>query len=205
MAASIRAPSRPATRNGTNTGLSARDWPRLAPHDRPHANHSQVGIFRGFSLLELCVGLALVALLAGIAAPSFRVGLRNAAVRTAAYELMTGLQQARATAIVESRPGVLCIADAAGNCRDNGAAAGAWRAFLEVDGSARTIAASDLPAGITLRGTRARVRFSNRALAASAATLTICDSQGIAAPRAIVISQNARARFDAAAAADCGA
>ena len=61
----------------------------------------------GFSLLELCVGMALVALLAGMAAPSFRVALRNAAVRTAAYELMTGLQQVRATAVVESLTGAL--------------------------------------------------------------------------------------------------
>jgi type IV fimbrial biogenesis protein FimT len=163
------------------------------------------GTSRGFSLLELCVGLALVALLTGIAAPSFRVGLRNAAVRTAAYELMTGLQQARATAIVESRPGVFCIADAAGNCRGSAGAAASWRAFLEVDGAARTIAAGDLPAGVTLRGTRASIRFSSRALAASAATLTICDSQGVALPRAIVISQNARARFAAATTAACGA
>jgi hypothetical protein len=47
------------------------------------------------------------------------------------------------------------------------------------------------------------VRFSERAYAASAATLTICDAQGVAAPRAIVISQNARARLTAASAADC--
>lgn len=158
----------------------------------------------GFSLLELCVGMALVALLAGMAAPSFRVGLRNAAVRTAAYELMTGLQQVRATAVVESRPGVLCLSDPAGNCR-SGEVAGAWRAFLEIEGTQRLIAARSLPAGITLRGTRARIRYSSRALAASAATLTICDTQGVAAPRAIVISQNARARFASASESTCGA
>lgn len=157
---------------------------------------------RGFTLLELCVGLALVALLAGMAAPSFRHGLRNAAVRAAAHELMTGLQQARATAILESRPGVLCLADAAGNCRDS-ASASSWSAFLEFDGATRPIAARTLPAGLTLRSTRSRIRFSARALASSTATLTICDAQGVAAPRAIVLSQNARARFAVASEAAC--
>jgi hypothetical protein len=56
-----------------------------------------------------------------------------------------------------------------------------------------------------VRGSRARIRFSERALAASAATLTICDAQGVAAPRAIVVSQNARARIAVASAADCRA
>src|SRR5262245_50381184 len=93
----------------------------------------------GFTLLELCVGMALVALLAGMAVPSFRLSLRNAAVRTAAHELMTGLQQARATAILESRPGVLCLSDAAGNCGDSESAA-AWSAFLEAGGAPRLIA-----------------------------------------------------------------
>jgi type IV fimbrial biogenesis protein FimT len=156
---------------------------------------------RGFTLLELCVGLALVALLAGMAVPSFRHGLRNAAVRAVAHELMTGLQQTRAAAILEARPGVLCLSDAAGNCRDSDAAA--WSAFLELEGMTRPIAARALPTGITLRSTRSRIRFSARALASSTATLTICDAQGVAAPRAIVISQNARARFAVASEAGC--
>jgi len=158
---------------------------------------------RGFTLLELCVGLGLVALLASLAVPSFRSSLRSAAVRAAAFELMGGLQQARGTAVVESRPGVLCLADGAGECSAGRQPATAWRAYVEAESGPRTLVARALPAGVTVRGTRARVRFSERALAASAATLTICDAQGVAAPRAIVISQTARARLTAASAADC--
>lgn len=158
---------------------------------------------RGFSLLELCVGLAVVALLAGASAPSFRDSLRAAAVRTAAHELMTALQQVRGTAIVESRPGVLCLADAAGVCGLSEGPVAGWRAFIEIGAGDRTVAARALPAGVTLRATRARVRFSERALSASTATLTICDATGVAAPRAIVISQTARARFATPAAGAC--
>jgi len=160
---------------------------------------------RGFSLLELCVGLALVALLASLATPTFRSSLRAAAVRTATFELMAGLQQTRGTAIVESHAGVLCLADATGNCRASGDAAPAWRAFLEEAGGGRTLFTRALPRDVTVRGSRSRIRFSPRALAASAATLTICDAQGVAAPRAIVISQNARARLAAASDAECRA
>jgi prepilin-type N-terminal cleavage/methylation domain-containing protein len=160
---------------------------------------------RGFTLLELCVGMGLVAVLATLALPSFRSSLRASAIRTATWELMAGLNLTRGTAIVESHPGVLCLADVAGDCRPSGEPAPAWRAFLDAEGAGRTLALRTLPAGITVRGTRARVRFSERALAASAATLTICDAQGIAAPRAIVISLNSRARLVAANAADCHA
>ena len=158
---------------------------------------------RGFSLLELCVGLALVAILAGLSVPSFREAHRATAVRTATWELMTGLQQTRGSAIVESRPAVLCLTDAAGNCSSGGA--GGWRAFVEIGTGTRTLASRALPAGIAVRGNRDRIRFSERALAASTATLTICDVQGVAAPRAIVISQNARARFATAAPGACRA
>ena len=57
---------------------------------------------RGVTLLELCAGLAVVAILAGLATPGFRASLRAAAVRTAAYDLMAGVQQTRASAIVEA-------------------------------------------------------------------------------------------------------
>jgi type IV fimbrial biogenesis protein FimT len=159
---------------------------------------------RGFTLLELCVGLALVALLASLAVPSFRSSLRATAVRTATYDLMAGLQQARATAVVESLPGVLCLAADADRCRAAGEPARAWRVFLEPDAGGRTLATRTLPVGVTVRSTRAQIRFSARALAAGAATLTICDTQGVAAPRAIVVSRTARARLVAAAPADCG-
>jgi type IV fimbrial biogenesis protein FimT len=160
---------------------------------------------RGFTLLELCVGLALVAVLATLAVPSFRAALRSTAVRTATYELMAGLQQTRGLAIVESRPGVLCLADAAGECAAAAQAAPAWRVFVEASGGTRAVATRALPADITERGSRALIRFSARALAASTATLTICDTQRVATPRAIVISQNARARIAAASEADCRA
>ena len=156
----------------------------------------------GVTLLELCLGLSIVAVLAGLAAPGFLASLRAGAVRAAAFELMAGVQRTRADSVVESRTGVWCAADVSGQCLSTDAPARAWRSYLEsVPAPVSTVHA--LPPGVSLRASRPTLRFWPNALAASTGTLTICDERGIAAPRAIVISQSGRARFAAADPADC--
>ena len=157
----------------------------------------------GVTLIELCFGLGIVAILAGLAVPSMRAALRAGAVRSATLELLAGLQQARATSIVAALPATLCLSDRAGNCLRGNAPATAWSAFLDDRGTARTLDRRVLPAGIELRASRNRLDFWPDALAASTSTLTICDTQGIAPPRAIVISQTGRVRLDDAARKAC--
>jgi type IV fimbrial biogenesis protein FimT len=149
---------------------------------------------RGLTLLELCFSLGLLALLAGLAAPGLKASLRAAAVRSATFDLLVGLQQTRAQAILESRPGTLCPADAAGHCQPASTPAGAWQAFLEGRGPGE-IRSLSLPPGVQLRASRSPLHFWPHSHAASTGTLTICDAQQIAAPRAIVVSQTGRARL----------
>jgi len=54
---------------------------------------------RGFSLIELLVGIAVLALLLVAAAPSFTTWIQNAQIRTATDATLAGLQLARAEAI----------------------------------------------------------------------------------------------------------
>ncbi len=156
-----------------------------------HLSHTT----RGVTLIELMFCLGLLGLLAALAAPGLRSSLRAAAVRSAAFEVAIGLQQARAHSILESRPALLCLTDTSGNCLTSGAAAG-WRAFFERGATRIELGGGSLPRGVVLRATRSPIRFWPSSFAASAGTLTICDEQRIAAPRAIVISATGRARFD---------
>lgn len=145
---------------------------------------------------ELCVGLALLALIAGVSAPSFRAGQRAAAVRAATFDLLAGLQQVRAGSILEARPGLFCVADAHGLCLGAARAGIAWQSFLENGAIREPQAGQRLPPGIEIRATRSPLRFWPDTFSASTGTLTICDAQGLASPRAIVISQGGRARLD---------
>lgn len=156
----------------------------------------------GFTLVELLFATSLLALLAGLAVPGLRSSLRASAVRAAAFELAAGLQQTRATSILESRPALLCLTDSSGNCIGTGPAAG-WRTFLEVGAARVDLGGQALPRGVVLRATRSPIHFWPSSFAASTGTLTICDGQRVAAPRAIVISATGRARMSAASAEAC--
>lgn len=58
---------------------------------------------RGFSLIEVMVTISLLALLLGLAGPSFASWVRGAQVRTAADALQSGLRMAQAEAVRRSR------------------------------------------------------------------------------------------------------
>ena len=160
---------------------------------------------RGVTLVELCLAATVIAVLAAVATPVFRSALRTAAMRSAVFELSAGLNLVRASSIVEARQGVLCLGETAGICLPGLDSSNAWSAWLEVDGRPRPLAGQALPTGLVLRATRPRLDFWPDARAASPGTLTICDTQGIARPRALVISQAGRIRIGEANDADCRA
>lgn len=56
-------------------------------------------IHSGFSLIEMLIGIAILAILASFAMPSFNVWLQNAQIRNAAESISNGLQRARAEAV----------------------------------------------------------------------------------------------------------
>lgn len=157
----------------------------------------------GATLLELLFGLAVVAVLAGMAVPGFRGMMRESAVRGATLEVLGGLQRARADAIVQALPGGLCPSDPAGECRAAGESASAWASFVESGGARSVSGVHVLPVGVTLRATRSPLRFFPDARSASTGTLTICDGRRVARARAVVVSQGGRARIETPDAEPC--
>lgn len=53
----------------------------------------------GFSLIELMIGITILAILLGLALPSFQTWLKNTQIRNAAESITNGLQRARAEAV----------------------------------------------------------------------------------------------------------
>jgi prepilin-type N-terminal cleavage/methylation domain-containing protein len=62
-------------------------------------SHTPKGRRRGFSLIELMVTIAFLAILTTLAAPSFGAYLRNNQVRAASDALQNGLRTAQAEAV----------------------------------------------------------------------------------------------------------
>ena len=56
----------------------------------------------GFSLIELMVGVMIMAVLMTLAMPSFEAWFRNAEIRNAAESISNGLQRARAVAVAQN-------------------------------------------------------------------------------------------------------
>ena len=54
---------------------------------------------RGFSLIELLIGVAVLGILLALGASSFRVWISNMRIRTAAESIQNGLQLARGEAV----------------------------------------------------------------------------------------------------------
>jgi type IV fimbrial biogenesis protein FimT len=79
---------------------------------------------RAFTLVEMLVTVALLALLLALAAPSFSVLLANAQIRTASQALFDGLQLARVEAIRRNTRVVFNLTSGSG-----------WLVALESDGS----------------------------------------------------------------------
>jgi len=59
---------------------------------------------RGFTMIELLIGIVVLAILLGLGAPSFMVWMQNTQIRNAADAVLNGMQLARTEAIRRNKP-----------------------------------------------------------------------------------------------------
>lgn len=101
----------------------------------------------GVTLLELLVAVAVVAVLLGIAVPTFTSTVNNNRLTAHANELIAGLQSARMEAIRRNTRVVLCRSDDGATCDAGAGGWGGWIAFVD----ANRDFAPDAAAGSLLR------------------------------------------------------
>lgn len=88
---------------------------------------------RGFTLVELMVTIAVLAILVAIAFPSFESSFRSNRVATTNNALLTSLSMARSEAVRNTRGGGVCPSADGQNCGGNWSQG--WMAFADNNGN----------------------------------------------------------------------
>ena len=91
------------------------------PHDRQ----------TGFTLIELMVTIAVLAVLLGLALPSFQQSLRSNRAATATNDMLASLSLARSEAIRSTRGGGVCSSNDGAAC--NGGWSDGWLVWADAD------------------------------------------------------------------------
>ena len=94
---------------------------------------------RGFTLIELMTTLTVLAIMLGIAVPSFRNFIAAQKVKTAAYELVSSMMLARSEAVKRNSPVLVTPGSAA-----------AWAGGWAVSAGATTLQQQQAVAGVTI-------------------------------------------------------
>lgn len=92
---------------------------------------------RGFSLIELMVTVAIVAILAALAAPSFRTQTDSARLTAHANALLSSLLLARTEAIKRNARVVLCKSSDGATCTTSGDWQQGWIVFVDANNNAQ--------------------------------------------------------------------
>ena len=163
----------------------------------------------GISWVELLAVLAIVAVLALVAAPSFSQVRANAASLAASQALLGALHLARSQALLLSVPAVLCLSADGRRCLSDARRfeARGWLVFVDRvrrrfgGGAAQFDSGDELvrryaaAAPLRLHGTRAAVTYWPVTRAGTTATFTVCAPGALAPVRAVIVSQSGRPRL----------
>ena len=98
----------------------------------------------GFTLIELATTMSVVAILAGIAAPSFAGFLERQRTSAAMNSLMTHMALARVSAITRNRRAVLCPSTDGKHCEVGTDWSAGWMLFVDDDGNRKADATDEI-------------------------------------------------------------
>lgn len=171
---------------------------------------------RGFTLIEMLICIAVIAVLCGIAAPAFGKLIGKTQAQTARSQLAAAFNEARIAAVTHGKHVVVCPSVNQRTCGDTTQWQRGWIVFLdanhnrELDGDETPLSVGQaLADGVAVVGSSGRVRIDYQpdgSARGTNATLTVCDrASGAADARTLVISQSGRVRYGSATAANAAA
>lgn len=174
------------------------------------ALHRQIAIFRkpvrarmrGFTIVELAVTVAVLAILLAIAAPSFKEIMLGTKLTSQANSLVASAHLARGEAIKRNQPVRLCASSDGASC------AGSWEQGWIVITAANDVIQHQqaLPSGLQVIQTRGDsiLSFSPTGVGTETAQLTICQSDPVGSQeREIHISTTGAATVKKTTAGSC--
>lgn len=126
---------------------------------------------KGFTLIELMITLAVLAIVLGIAAPSFSSMLQDNRASTLGSELQGALQFARSEAVKRRQSVVICRSNAGGgDCEEGTDWSGGW---LVRQASGQVIKVWDSAPGLAIVGPNAGVTFLGSGMIGSASSFSV--------------------------------
>ena len=170
---------------------------------------------RAFTLVELLIVLAIVALALAVAIPAYSQSREAVRAMSAEARLLQSLQQTLQRAALTGQRAVLCPSADGQQCRTSPDWSGGWIAFLDEDGNREhalgeplILAEAALPGDVRLRSTLGRTRLvflGNGGNVGSNVSFTLCDGRGAAHARALILANDGRLRHGKPAAASVAA
>ena len=159
---------------------------------------------RGVTLVELVVAMSLLAVLLGLALPGMQSLRANAALTSAANQMLLALHLARSAALTRGSSAVLCQSDDGETCRVVEGHSDGYIVF--VNGEPGRATARDpgeeilrryrLPARVAVSGSRAYALYHAWPRAGSTVTWSFCEASATAPLRRVVVSQTGRPRVE---------
>lgn len=157
---------------------------------------------RGYSVYELLLTLALIAVLAGVALPSFGALVARSRLHAEANALFHAAHLARKESIMRRAVVTLCASADGSACSDSLDWTAGWLMFenrdadspAEVDPGEPVLRVHKPTPGTRVTANRASFTLRATQRRATNGTLTVCDEQDRAPARAVVISYTGRPR-----------
>ena len=156
----------------------------------------------GFTLLELVITVALVAIVMAIGVPSMTNFIKNDRLTTQINTLVGHLAYARSEAVLKIQPVIVCASSNMSSCSSNNWADG-WIVFVDTDlnsdfsaGETMLRVQQPLTGGNTLiNSTGSIVTYDSRGFAPnSSGSFALCDDRGATHIKSITISNTGRVR-----------